>query len=67
MRIRALTAVAAFVSFLAPLSAQAPPLDRFRFERPIDTRGAGPRRLAPDVALVGGAQSSLADLRLFDQ
>jgi uncharacterized protein DUF3999 len=67
MRVRALTAAAAFGSFVASLSAQQPRVDRFRFERPIDTRGIGPRRLAPDVSLLGGAQSSLADLRLFDQ
>jgi hypothetical protein len=52
-------------------SAQAP----FRFERPVQTGGTGPRRLAIDVALLAGGRSfagrpgpgtGLADLRLFD-
>ena len=46
--------------------AQQPRVDRFRFERPIDTAGAGPRRLAVDIPLLSAADASLADLRLFD-
>jgi hypothetical protein len=52
---------------VASASARQPAADRFRFERPIDAGGAGPRRLAVDVALLTGAQRSLADLRLFDE
>lgn len=37
----------------------------FRFERPVDTAGAGPRRLDVDVTLLSGARRDLADLRLF--
>jgi hypothetical protein len=38
----------------------------FRWERPIVTNGAGPRRLAVDVPLLTGAGQRLVDLRLFD-
>jgi hypothetical protein len=51
--------------------------DRFRYERPVITRGAGPQRLAVDVPLVargaratvvdGVARNGLGDLRLFDR
>ena len=37
----------------------------FRFERPVDTTGTGPRRLAVDVTLLSGARRDLGDLRLF--
>jgi hypothetical protein len=51
----------------AALNAQRRPADQFRFERPIVTEGAGPRRLAIDVALLAGAEPGLRDLRMFDQ
>jgi hypothetical protein len=37
----------------------------FRFERPVDTAGSGPRRLVVDVPLLSGTRRDLADLRLF--
>ena len=61
------TTIIAAVLLIASASAQPPHPDRFRFERPVDATGAGPRRLAIDVALLSGAQASLADLRLFDE
>jgi hypothetical protein len=78
--VRSKSSVSAILSFVFTLSAavQQGSVDRFRFERPIDTGGAGPRRLAVDVPLLTGAEpylgrstgsgaSGLADLRLFDQ
>ena len=57
----------------AAVSAQQPPTPpSFRFERPIVTGGAGPRRLPVDVPLlVGtaparGANERLRDLRIYD-
>ncbi len=38
----------------------------FRIERPVVTRGSGPRRLAVDVPLLSGTNPGLPDLRLFD-
>lgn len=67
MRAQVFTAAAAVVMLIVPAWAQQPGPDRFRFERPIDTAGAGARRLAADVPLLAGAQPSLADLRLFDE
>lgn len=58
-----------------PSAQQPPPQTRaqFRHERPVQTGGAGPRRLAIDVTLLAGSQpfqdrtaSGLTDLRLFD-
>ena len=67
---------AAAVALLAvTTSAQQPqPAPSFRFERPIVTAGAGPRRLAIDVPLLVGASpfrfarpsDALRDLRLYD-
>jgi hypothetical protein len=59
----------------APAAQQTPPETPFRYERPVETGGAGPRRLAIDVPLlVGGgpfrgrvtAGAGLTDLRFFD-
>ena len=66
MSSRFAAAAAAAVLAVASASAQGPSLDRFTFERPIETTGQGPRRLAVDVPLLTGAQPSLADLRVFD-
>ena len=46
-----------------PSRAPTPP--GFRFERSVDTAGAGARRLPVDVALLSGARRDLADLRLL--
>ncbi len=66
--------VAAMVT--AALSAQqTSPQTVFRYERPVQTAGAGPRRLAIDVPLLVGSRPfpirgttdmALGDLRLFD-
>lgn len=48
---------------LAVLQAAGP---GFRFERPIDPAGTGPRRLPVDVPLLTGAKPDLSDLRLYD-
>ncbi len=64
---RSSASAAAVLLVIASASAQQPSPDRFRFERSIDTSGAGARRLAVDVPLLTGAQPSLADLRLFDE
>jgi len=59
----------------APAAQQTPPETAFRYERPVQTGGAGPRRLAIDVPLlVGGGPfrgrvlpgEGLTDLRFFD-
>ena len=59
----------------APAAQQTPPQTPFRFERPVQTGGAGPRRLPIDVTLLAGGESlqgrrgagtGLTDLRLFD-
>jgi hypothetical protein len=59
----------------APAAQQTPPATPFRYERPIQTGGPGPRRLAIDVPLlVGGSPfrgrvtpgAGLTDLRFFD-
>jgi hypothetical protein len=55
-------------------AAQTPPQKPFRYERPVQTGGAGPRRLPIDVTLLAGSQpfqsrvpsAALSDLRLFD-
>jgi hypothetical protein len=65
--------VAAFLS-AAPAAQQTPAEVSFRFERPAQTGGAGPRRLPIDVALLTGSDSlqggpastRVTDLRLFD-
>jgi hypothetical protein len=64
--VSSVSSVSAALLLLAFVSAAQTPLDRFTFERPIETAGAGARRLAVDVALLSGTQPSLADLRLFD-
>ncbi len=66
MRSRLFATAAGALLFIFTAAAQEARLDHFRFERPIDTAGAGPRRLAVDVPLLTGTDSSLADLRLFD-
>jgi hypothetical protein len=68
-------AVAALL-MAAPAAAQQTPLQTpFRYERPVQTGGAGPRRLAIDVPLLVGSRpfavrgtrdTGLSDLRLFD-
>lgn len=59
----------------AGLAAQQTRADvGFRYERPVQTGGAGPRRLPIDVALLtgsgslqsGSASAQVSDLRLFD-
>jgi hypothetical protein len=79
--VKSILAAAAIVTvaFGAVLKAQETVADRFRFERTIETGGAGPRRLAVDVPLLTGAEpylglreaakpaSGLSDLRLFDR
>jgi hypothetical protein len=54
---------------------QTPSPNTFRFERPVNTAGAGPRRLAIDVPLLAGGRAfqgvprpgdGLSDLRFFD-
>jgi len=59
----------------APAAQQTPPETPFRYERPVQTGGAGPRRLAIDVPLLAGggpfrgrvtAAAGLTDLRFFD-
>ena len=73
-----LAAAVVTVAFVTVLKAQETATDRFRFERTIETGGAGPRRLAVDVPLLAGAEpylgrdaaksaSGLSDLRLFDR
>jgi hypothetical protein len=52
---RALPVVALAVAASARLVAQQPAAPPFRYERPIVTGGAGPRRLAIDVPLLVGA------------
>lgn len=48
-------------------SAQQPATPpAFRFERPIVTGGAGPRRLHVDIPLLVGGAAGLRDLRIFD-
>lgn len=59
----------------APAAQQTPSETTFRYERPVQTGGSGPRRLAIDVPLlVGGSPfradmasgAGLTDLRFFD-
>jgi hypothetical protein len=58
----------------APAAQQTPAEVSFRFERPVQTGGAGPRRLPIDVSLLTGSDSlqdrphsaRVTDLRLFD-
>jgi hypothetical protein len=59
----------------APAAQQTSPETPFRFERPVQTGGAGPRRLAIDITLLTGGRpfqgrvqpgAGLTDLRLFD-
>jgi len=66
MRTAAHTAIAAAILAVG-IHAQPGPPDRSRFERPIITDGAGPRRLAIDVPLLAGAEPGLRDLRVFER
>lgn len=59
----------------APAAQQTSPDTPFRYERPVQTGGSGPRRLAIDVPLLAGGSpfrsgatpfGGLADLRFFD-
>jgi hypothetical protein len=59
----------------SPAAQQTPPETLFRYERPVQTGGAGPRRLAIDVPLLVGGRpfrgrvmpgAGLTDLRFFD-
>ena len=59
----------------SPAAQQTPPETPFRYERPVQTGGAGPRRLAIDVPLLVGGRpfrgrvmpgAGLTDLRFFD-
>jgi hypothetical protein len=68
-------AVAALLMAAAPAAQQTPPQTSFRYERPVQTGGAGPRRLPIDVPLLVGSRpfqprgtpdTGLSDLRLFD-
>jgi len=62
------------VALVTTLTAQQTPSGvAFRFERPVQTGGAGPRRLPIDVALLTGSGSlrnigspQIPDLRFFD-
>lgn len=72
-----LMAPLAAVALVTAAALAAQQTDRFRYERPVITTGAGPQRLAVDVPLVaraapatvvdGVARNGLADLRLFDR
>ena len=59
----ALLAVAAAVTLSAQQAAAPPP---FRYERPLVTGGAGPRRLAIDVPLLAGAAPFRTAIRSKD-
>jgi hypothetical protein len=70
-----LVAVAALLMTAAPAAQQTPAETPFRYERPVQTGGPGPRRLAVDVPLLIGGRpfqgrvapgAGLTDLRLFD-
>ena len=59
----------------APAAQQTPSETTFRYERPVQTGGSGPRRLAIDVPLLVGGNpfragmtsgAGLTDLRFFD-
>jgi hypothetical protein len=59
----------------APAAQQTPPETPFRYERPVQTGGPGPRRLAIDIPLLVGGNpfrgrvmpgAGLTDLRFFD-
>ena len=66
--------IAALVA-ASPAAQQTSPQTTFRYERPVQTGGAGARRLAIDVPLLVGSRpfavrgtpdTGLSDLRLFD-
>src|SRR5262245_1179386 len=70
-----LVAIAVLLMASALAAQQTPAQTVFRYERPVQTGGAGPRRLAIDVPLLVGARPfpsrgtrdmGLSDLRLFD-
>lgn len=72
---KALCTIGVAALFAAGLAAQQTSPDAaFRYERPIQTGGPGPRRLAIDVSLLSGSTPlqrgagpvRLGDLRLFD-
>jgi hypothetical protein len=54
------------LSTVAPSAQQPATPPAFRFERPIVTGGAGPRRLQVDIPLLVGSAAGLRDLRIFD-
>jgi hypothetical protein len=66
--------VAAVLMTAAPTAQQTPTGTPFRFERPVQTSGSGPRRLPIDVTLLTGSErergrvpsTALNDLRFFD-
>lgn len=69
-----LAPVVAALLIAAPAAQQTPAEVAFRFERPVQTGGAGPRRLPIDVTLLTGSDAlqdrprsaRVTDLRLFD-
>ena len=75
MKAIGLATAAAALLIAAPAAQQTAAEAPFRFERQVQTGGAGPRRLAIDVALLAGGRrfvgrpgpaTGLTDLRLFD-
>src|SRR5262249_46480517 len=54
-RVRPPIAAALIAAATVVVAAQPPSPPAFRFERPVATNGAGPRRLAIDVPLLAGA------------
>jgi uncharacterized protein DUF3999 len=70
-----IVAVAALLMTAAPVAQQTTAETPFRYERPVQTGGPGPRRLAVDVPLLIGGRpfqgrvapgAGLTDLRFFD-
>ena len=70
-----IAAVAALLMTAVPAAQQTTAETPFRYERPVQTGGPGPRRLAVDVPLLSGGRpfqgrvapgAGLTDLRLFD-
>src|SRR5258707_6531756 len=76
LRLRCVSIAVALFAVTTSAQQSAPP-PAFRFERPIVSGGAGPRRLAIDVPLLAGTASArslrgslrrdlLRDLRIYD-